>query len=331
MSSPAVTNKPPTFNIDPNVMFIIERVQFGVWCFTVPFYSFVLHTITRAQYKNHPNLATPFFKFVVTSGVIDLVTLINNYIGAVFAKWGLFREIYLFAPSFYAHVYMYIAWSTGICQAMSVSVLASNRLTAMMAPHNHDKYWRGNRFRIAVALQFIPGMLVGVSTFFNETHIAETSTRGLVPQFLIKSMTNTFFAIGGFFLVGNSAYLIVAYCFLFVALRRRNKIQATLQQMRMSEKVAEGRRREFRLFIMSSCVVTVQLFILSFFCFKLSAFWSFSIEQFYFMYNGLSDLYSSVNPYLLLVFSDSLRRQVLFDLGFGRKTSTVVVSSVVNG
>ncbi|CAD6199244.1 unnamed protein product [Caenorhabditis auriculariae] len=229
------TLNPVEFELNPELVYVVEHLFFAAWCFTVPFYIFLMFFMIEAQRKGVADLASPFFKICITSGVIDLITLLNNYFGAVFAKWGFFHSFYLFFGISYAHLYLYIAWSTGVCQAMSVSVLATNRLSAILVPQRYQKIWFGRNFWVAVSLQFVPGFIV----------------------------------------------------------------------------------------------VGVQLTLLLFFSLKVFKFISFTVEQFYIFYNCMSDIYASVNPYLLLIFSDSLRSYILIRLGLKKVvTRTVTVNSI---
>ncbi|KAF1757235.1 hypothetical protein GCK72_013690 [Caenorhabditis remanei] len=210
--------------------------------------------MVKAQIRKMDELVTPFFKLCISTAIIDLSILFANYFGAMFPKMGYFTSFYLNLDYIYAHIYLYIAWSTGICQAMSVSVLATNRLSAMILPQSYKKMWQSQRLWIAIAIQFVPGMLVGILTFFNKTQLVVNNENGLIPQFMNKAMTTIFFSIGGFFLLSNCIYLIVAYCYLFIILHKRNtKLNGFSGNVSLSkEKI---RKRERRLFIMCSIIV----------------------------------------------------------------------------
>ncbi|CAB3406581.1 unnamed protein product [Caenorhabditis bovis] len=67
---------------------------------------------------------------------------------------------------------------------MSVSVLATNRLSALLAPNNYQKMWRSYRFWIGVAIQLIPGCAMAISTFFNSTQLYRNDSGGIVPKFI---------------------------------------------------------------------------------------------------------------------------------------------------
>ncbi|KAF1755750.1 hypothetical protein GCK72_012200 [Caenorhabditis remanei] len=58
-----------------------------------------------------------------------------------------------------------------------------------------------------------------------------------------------------------------------------------------------------------------------------------SLDKFYLLYNAISDLYAGINPYLLWIFSDSLRKYILIRIGFRKKKkgpSSSVLTVVVH-
>ncbi|CAL2038688.1 unnamed protein product [Caenorhabditis brenneri] len=162
---------------------VVETVQFSIFCFTLPFYIFVTYFMLDALHRGVEELSTPFFRLCITTAFIDIWTLLNNYLGAMFPKWGWGTKAYLFLDGYYAHAYLYFAWSSGICQAMCVSLLATNRVSAILFPQKHSRMWSSTKLRIAIAIQFLPGMLAGLTTFFNETQLYRNTKNGVVPRF----------------------------------------------------------------------------------------------------------------------------------------------------
>uniref|UniRef100_A0A1I7SYV2 Serpentine receptor class gamma n=3 Tax=Caenorhabditis tropicalis TaxID=1561998 RepID=A0A1I7SYV2_9PELO len=81
------------------------------------------------------------------------------------------------------------------------------------------------------------------------------------------------------------------------------------------------KKKERKLFIMCSIIVSVQMTILLFFAVKVAKLFELSVDEFYLLYNLLSDLFASINPYLLWIFSDSLRKYVLVQLGLRTNSS----------
>uniref|UniRef100_A0A8R1EA84 Serpentine receptor class gamma n=1 Tax=Caenorhabditis japonica TaxID=281687 RepID=A0A8R1EA84_CAEJA len=286
-----------------------------------------MHTASKGKVCNVRRMVKKALNLLILTA-----TLFANYFGAMFPKFGLFSNVYLYLDGIYAHIYFYLAWSTGICQAMSVSVLATNRLSAMMFPGSYHKMWLSKRLLIAIAIQFLPGMFMGSLTFFNTTELVMNENNGIVPKFVNKSLTNFFFGIGGLFLFVNCLYLIVAYCYLFIRLRNRNhaasqKFFGTVYWSKAKEK---AHQRDLRLFTMCSIIVAVQILIFLFFTMKTLALFELTVDEFYVFYNALSDLFASINPYLLWIFSDSLRKHAFGRLGLRKHITSVANESGVS-
>ncbi|PIC31401.1 hypothetical protein B9Z55_012119 [Caenorhabditis nigoni] len=99
--------------LDETLEKVVETIQFSIFCFTLPFYCFVICLLLDAQLRGIEELSTPFFKLCVTTSVVDIWTLLNNYLGAMFPKWGWGTRVYLFLDGYYAHTYLYFAWTSG--------------------------------------------------------------------------------------------------------------------------------------------------------------------------------------------------------------------------
>ncbi|CAB3409574.1 unnamed protein product [Caenorhabditis bovis] len=195
-------------SIPRNLITTVESVQFTLLCITVPFYSVLLLFLIDAQIRNHEWLNSPFFKLCISTAVIDLITMLNNYLGAMFPKWSFFIDFYLKIGNIYGQIYLYIAWTTGCCQAFSVSILAANRLSAVIFPGNYSSMFWYHRIWIPISIQFVPGCLLGIMTLFNPAQLYRNSTNGIVPKFTINKMTNMFYVIGGVVIGSNCIFLI---------------------------------------------------------------------------------------------------------------------------
>ncbi|CAA92611.2 G_PROTEIN_RECEP_F1_2 domain-containing protein [Caenorhabditis elegans] len=297
----------------------VETIQFCFFCITLTVHLTIIWALFDAHSRKFQELMSSFFKLCLSTAGIDIWTLLTNYFGAMFAKWGWFVPVYMFLGRGYTHVYLYFAWSTGICQAMGVSILAANRLSVMLFPTIFHLMWKGYRIWVAISIQYIFGLSVGISTFFNPTQLFRNEQNGIVPKFLNVTMTNIFFVIGGVFLFVNCLFLVLTYCYLFIVLHERNKKTPPRPTRHISKRKELARMREAKLFTMSTITVCVQMSVLLLFIFGGSDILGFSTDQFYMVYNALSDLYASINPYLLWIFSDTLRRYVLQRLGFAKR------------
>ncbi|CAB07231.1 G_PROTEIN_RECEP_F1_2 domain-containing protein [Caenorhabditis elegans] len=315
--------------LDETLETVVETIQFSIFCFTLPFYIFVIYFLVDAQLHGKQELCTPFFKLCVTTAIIDICTLLNNYLGAMFPKWGWGTGIYIFLDGYCAHFYLYFAWTSVICQAMCVSVLATNRLSAILFPHRHFQLWNSKRLRIAVLIQFVPGMIAGCATFFNSTQLYRNAKNGLVPKFQNEDHVTYFFLIAGAILTVVCVYLIIAYSYLLAVLRKNSN---AIKDSNMQKSKTQIKKKEMKLFIMSSITVVIQVAALCLFASYAASILVISLDKFYLLYNAMSDLYAGINPYLLWIFSDSLRKYILIQLGLakGRMNPTSSVITVTS-
>ncbi|CAP21794.2 Protein CBG00323 [Caenorhabditis briggsae] len=310
-----------SLTVDDRIVYIVETTQFCVFLLTMSIYLIIVWALIEAQNKKIDELNSPFFKLCLSTAGVDICelklfnffTLLTNYLGAMFPKWGWFPTVYLFLGNPYGKIYLYFAWCTGsgVCQAMGVSVLASNRLSVMLFPTSFHKVqmWMGYRLWIAIAIQYLTGLLIGLATFLNPVELFRNKNNG-ISQIFSKPMTNTFFAIGGVFLLINSIYLLCTYCYLFWVLRKRQKMPPTTMVIRSRTK-ERAKMRETRLFTMSTIIVGVQLCILTLFIFKGADILAFTTDQFYLVYNAVRPL---------------CKHQSISSLGFLRLSSEIYTS-----
>ncbi|CAI5449358.1 unnamed protein product [Caenorhabditis angaria] len=283
----------------------IEYMQFSIFCVTLPFYIFVLYFIYLGRKRKIDQLSTPFFLLCITTGIIDILNYTNNYFNSMLPKWGWGVPFFLFLDGIYAHIYFYIAWSTGICQVFSVAVIASNRLTAIIYPFRNNQIWNAKNLRIAIGIQFVPGCLLASATFFNPTQLYRNN----------QNITSMFFLTCGLLVLIVCFYLIIGYFYLFVVLRR----SATRNHNTFRKLNIKTKRRDMKLLCMSSLVVLTQITGFVFLAIAATDIIVLNLEEFYLLYNIVSDLYSGLSPYLLWIFSDSLRIFIFQELGFNQK------------
>ncbi|KAK5974040.1 hypothetical protein GCK32_002122 [Trichostrongylus colubriformis] len=261
-------------HLNPEFSYFFEKAFFVFWIFTVPFYIVLVFFMIHAHIKHAMHLRSPFYILCITTGLIDIVTLLNTYFGAVFPKWGWLENMYLTLGKPYVYTYLVISWSTGTMQALSTSLLVTNRLTAILFPRKHSQLWSGARLKLIVVIQIVPGLIASLHILTNEV------------------VTNI-----------------------------RN------QQVR----VELLKRREFRLFVMASWIVAVQLLLVLFIYAKAVIFPVFhlSSEIFFTFYSALGSIYSGIGAYLLWIFSDSLRHYIYMKLGITKYAQQASRSTVI--
>uniref|UniRef100_A0A1I7SXQ2 G_PROTEIN_RECEP_F1_2 domain-containing protein n=1 Tax=Caenorhabditis tropicalis TaxID=1561998 RepID=A0A1I7SXQ2_9PELO len=58
--------------LDETLEKVVETIQFSIFCFTLPFYTFVIYLLLDAQSRGIEELSTPFFKLCVTTAIVDI-------------------------------------------------------------------------------------------------------------------------------------------------------------------------------------------------------------------------------------------------------------------
>jgi hypothetical protein len=113
-----------------------EHFLFACYSVSTPLYIFVLWVLARAP-SSDKILCTPFFRIVVSTGIVDVVVATTSYVGTKFRLWG-------WVYNFYAEigpVPKYISclgYSTTYSQCIGTMLIAFNRYTALALPFRHQ-------------------------------------------------------------------------------------------------------------------------------------------------------------------------------------------------
>ncbi|XGW30939.1 hypothetical protein V3C99_009700 [Haemonchus contortus] len=259
MASPNMSDA--KIHLNPQVSLVIERLLFLYWLITVPFYTMLVVFMIHAQIKKAPNLTGSFYTLCITAGIVDIVTLLNNYFGGAFPGWGWMKSVYLTLGKPYVYFYIMTAWATGTMQVLSTSILATNRLWAILFPQQVH-LWRGRRLMLTVVIQLLPGIVASLPILSYEVSLKESRNGGLIPLITNHQTKAIYFTVAAGFLTVNSVYLILAYSYLFFLIRKRNQIhQKTVSNSRIwqARKMDLWRKAGFRLFLMASWTVAAEV------------------------------------------------------------------------
>uniref|UniRef100_A0A1I7XNL5 G protein-coupled receptor n=1 Tax=Heterorhabditis bacteriophora TaxID=37862 RepID=A0A1I7XNL5_HETBA len=104
---------------------------------TLPLYVLV---VTIMIYLRQHAYKGMFYRIFMIGGVIDIIALINNYLGAIFPAKGWFNEYYMSQGTTIGHIYLITAWSTRCIQGFTVTLLALNRATARSMASTSNAY-----------------------------------------------------------------------------------------------------------------------------------------------------------------------------------------------
>ncbi|KAK6061672.1 hypothetical protein COOONC_00665 [Cooperia oncophora] len=108
---------------------------------TLPLYITVVTimiTLRKTSYKGM------FYRIFIVGGVLDIIAILNNYLGAIFPSRSWFLDFYMSQGTTFGQIYLVIAWTTRCSQGCTVTLLALNRATAVCSPIRHKQGGAGS-------------------------------------------------------------------------------------------------------------------------------------------------------------------------------------------
>ncbi|PIO63059.1 hypothetical protein TELCIR_15360, partial [Teladorsagia circumcincta] len=175
-----------------------------------------------------------------------------------------------------------------INQALSVSILAANRLSAVLVPHLYEEIWHGRRLILAMILQTVTGYIAPTFVLRNKVELKKTASGGLLLRSTNLETMTLYSTLSGLLLAVNGMFLIVAYCYLFCVLHKRHKarLQAAVRTRAQRDRHNDvSKRRENRLLVMASWGVSVQLMLIMLMMTNRCPWFPLTLEQFYILYD----------------------------------------------
>ncbi|GMT12375.1 hypothetical protein PFISCL1PPCAC_3672, partial [Pristionchus fissidentatus] len=98
--------------------------------------------VTSVLYKNrnHHSMNNVYFQIYLVGSIIDLIAMINNYVGSIFPSRGWFLGFYL-DSTLTGKIFLIFAWSTRFGQEFTTFLISVNRASAIMLPLKYDRLW----------------------------------------------------------------------------------------------------------------------------------------------------------------------------------------------
>ncbi|VDO19267.1 unnamed protein product [Heligmosomoides polygyrus] len=127
------TTLPPWFDY---VEHVVNYSCMTYMAITLPLYIAVVTImigLRRTAYKGM------FYRIFMVGGVIDIIAIFNNYLGAIFPSRSWFLGFYMTHGPTVGQVYIIIAWTLRCSQGCTVTLLALNRATAVCSPIRHKQ------------------------------------------------------------------------------------------------------------------------------------------------------------------------------------------------
>ncbi|CAJ0583164.1 unnamed protein product, partial [Mesorhabditis spiculigera] len=277
---------------------------------TLPYYCVVLYLLI--VYRNQSDFHSTFFRMCTLNGLIDVLSIVNSYLGAVFPANNIWLEFYLGTGPISGRIYLMIAWGTRFWQGFTVMLLALNRATATVSPGSYTKAWSMRHRYEIYFVQFMPGCLIAAALCFGDF---EWDLRAggyyiefLDPVFRINFFTMAF--IGDFIVV---IIILISYVIMIVAFRRKYNLNTEVPTGRRANPFLAGfskrkARHERGLVFLALSVCSLEYMYFGFIVYAFGINTNMETSLFFLFYTSVQNIYSCAPPYLLLLFSHSFKR-----------------------
>jgi hypothetical protein len=109
---------------------------FVCYCISTPIYIVVLWVLARAP-SSDKILCTPFFRIVISTGILDIIVSSCNYFATKFRLWGWAFDFYAEIAPFPKYIEC-LVYSATFSQSIGTLLVAVNRYTALALPHRQQ-------------------------------------------------------------------------------------------------------------------------------------------------------------------------------------------------
>ncbi|KAF8375836.1 hypothetical protein PRIPAC_82265, partial [Pristionchus pacificus] len=260
--------------------------------------------------RRRPFYHSCFFYVIYMVGIfIDLTSLVSSHLLALVPSKGIFIDVFLSSTTL-GRIFLFFAWSTRACQGFTNFHIALNRVTAILSPFDHRKIWASTCVRgTCFLVQFGIGITIGVWAAKSDVYWSQTSHKSWYIQFVDTRSTHIFFR----FVFGGISFLstltIVAYVVLLLHLRSQ-PVNSERHQRR-GTRDGDMKNEQYMLHL-AVCVCTLEIlyYLMYSYAFVMNANFELDLETVYVWYFLVTDLYSGVPPFVLLIFSTPIREDV---------------------
>lgn len=183
-----------------------------------------------------------------------------------------------------------------------------NRYTALIHPCRHAEIWKRQNTTIFITSILLFASAFGCIIFLSPVCIVETLNGELMGKITKNSILTVMYSVAGLFLIGSTVSMLICYGIIFKVLSKRKKEsqKIIIVGQNFIVKAVIQRKRESKLLKMSVIVCLIQLSITIYVISK----FLFDLDPQNFVYNELNSLYSTSSTYLLIIFSDVIRKRL---------------------
>ncbi|CAD5220912.1 unnamed protein product [Bursaphelenchus okinawaensis] len=192
-------------------------------------------------------------------------------------------------------------------EAQATVLLGINRFTALVYTHYHKEWWANSSRRIIIFV-VVPGVIMGIVVNFTDVYFMKVVDNGLVPKMESDLLPHIGFGIAGFFSILYCFVLVFTYIYIWYTIRQHRQVNLVI--ISSNHLVGRGviqKRREIKLLALSALICATQIIVTTFLLLK---FVLRNIDSDLSIYNCISTMYSSVNPYFIILFSDAIRKNI---------------------
>ncbi|CAD5228557.1 unnamed protein product [Bursaphelenchus xylophilus] len=280
--------------------YIADGAVSAVGILTLPLYIYILFIIRAVRTKHRKN--STFYLILLVNGVADITSLLTSYFFYMFPRWGWLLEFYIWSDKWVMHIGFFVTWWCAAVQAQCTLMLGINRFTVIKC-ERITHVWMRAPFTLTILI--VPGLFIGATLSFSGVAYIPSDIGGLVPKLTSELIKRILFGITGFMMMSYSAILIVMYLYIWNVVRSQRPINRLAESSQRREAVQ--RRREIKLLTMSCLICLAQILMTCYLVYKTLS----GVDRELRIYTLLSVLYSSLNPYLLFFFSDTIRTHAL--------------------
>ncbi|KAE9556669.1 hypothetical protein FO519_000075 [Halicephalobus sp. NKZ332] len=282
---------------------ILEYFLFVWICVTIPVQILIVTSIIRKfnQFKMNKS----FFLFYTVNTFVDFINQFCMVFGVLFPAWGLFIPTYLKLGSALGKYLLMGSLWTRVSQGIACLLIALNRCSAVVWPFIYERIWNKKVIAISLFLLIFSGLPFTIFAATKEyswyMNINTANLYNVNPHDVIVNNNDTLHQVQTSLTLSIPIY------------------QGPIE--------AQKRKINHQLFRMASVACTMEISFTIFLAIIATVF--IHPNLFYALYNSLSILYSTLNPYILLICSSFARKLVNDTLIETKMVQILVLTSIM--
>ncbi|GMR49781.1 hypothetical protein PMAYCL1PPCAC_19976, partial [Pristionchus mayeri] len=225
----------------------------GIVVITLPMYIIVIALLLSSITGQTGGTSLSFYRIYLIGGVVDMASLLNNHLLCILPAHGYYLDFYL-SSIFIGQTYIAIAWGIRCAQVTTGTILALNRLTAVVFPTKFSQLWSSRNCMVANIVQLVPAICMGSFIYTSTFEYEVTWQGGKSCEFEDPEFERMYFSIASTIHTIFVFYIVINYGLVFRSFRKQIK---QVLQLRNSSSI-EKRRQENRLLYISIVIFVLE-------------------------------------------------------------------------